>query len=225
MNFVFSLLNIMVKFVNNITTSLLKGQTDMKKIDIALFIGLIFTIFISSANAFAKNLDGISDSVVRLHILANSDSKEDQALKLKVRDAILKETAEIFTQGETRGEAEQLIVDNIDKIQEIAERTVEENGYSYPVKCELKYMEFNDRTYDCITLPAGYYDALRITIGEANGKNWWCVMYPQFCIAPSIKSSELKTFEKSEVKIMEAPKKYKVRFKCVDWYKKVKRFF
>jgi len=195
----------------------------MKKIDIALIIGLILTIIISSTNAFAKDLDDISDSVVRLHILANSDSAEDQALKLKVRDAILKETSSIFSQGKTRLEAEQLVIDNLDKIKKIAEKTIAENGYSYSVKCELTYMEFNERTYDSITLPAGKYDALRITIGEAKGKNWWCVMYPQFCIAPSIKNQDLNTFKTADVKIMKAPTKYKVRFKCVDLFNKIKK--
>lgn len=197
----------------------------MKKIDLALLAGLIIAIIISSENAFAKDLQDISDSVVRLHILANSDSAEDQALKLKVRDAILSETSYIFTEGKTRLEAEQLIVDNMDKIQIIAERVIAENGYSYPVKCELKYMEFNERKYDNITLPAGYYDALRITIGEAKGKNWWCVMYPQFCVSPSIRQKDLKSFSSSEVKIMKQPTKYKVRFKCVDWFNSIKRKF
>ena len=90
---------------------------------------------------------------------------------------------------------------------------------TYPVKCELTYMEFNERKYDSITLPAGYYDALRITIGEGKGHNWWCVMYPQFCVAPCIKDSDLQEFSDEEIKILKNSQKYKVRFKCVDWYK------
>lgn len=194
----------------------------MKKIDITLLIGLVLTIIISSVNAFAKDLDDISQNVVRLHIIANSDSDEDQALKLKVRDEILKETSFIFNQGENKLGAEQLVIDNMDKIQKIAEKTISENGYDYAVKCELVYMKFNERTYDCITLPAGYYDALRITIGDAKGHNWWCVMYPQFCIAPSIDDKDLESFNAQDVKIMKEPTKYKVRFKCLKWYKIIK---
>ena len=197
----------------------------MKKIDIALLLGLIIAIIISSVDAFANNFEDISDSVLRFHILANSDSEEDQALKLKVRDAILIETAGLFGEGESRLEVEQIVVDNLDSIQKIAERVIKENGYNYSVKCELTYMEFNDRTYDTITLPAGYYDALRITIGEAKGHNWWCVMYPQFCIAPAIKEESLEPFGKTEIKIMKKPEKYKVRFYSVDLFKKFKKFF
>lgn len=164
----------------------------MKKLDVALLLGLVIAVILSSVNAFAKDLDGISDGVLRLHILANSDSKEDQDLKIKVRDAVLAETEALFCAGKTRLEVEQIALNNIDRIQAVAEKTIKENGYNYPVKCELTYMEFNDRTYGDITLPAGYYDAVRITIGEAKGHNWWCVMYPQLCIAPSLDKESLK---------------------------------
>ncbi len=169
----------------------------MKKLDVALLLGLVIAVILSSVNAFAKDLEGISDGVLRLHILANSDSKEDQELKIKVRDAVLAETADLFCKGKTRLQVEQIALNSIDKIQTVAEKTIKENGYNYPVKCELTYMEFDDRTYGDITLPAGYYDALRITIGEAKGHNWWCVMYPQLCIAPSLDKESLKPIETS----------------------------
>lgn len=218
----------------------------MKKLDAALLIGLVVSIIISSVSAFAKDLDGISDNVLRLHILANSDSEEDQALKLKVRDAILAETSELFAECNSRLEVEQVALDNMDRIQAIAEKVIKENGYDYPVKCEITYMKFDDRTYDDLTLPGGYYDAVRITIGEAKGHNWWCVMYPQFCIAPSIdkksldilentkflnysesssKKEKLENFNKREVKIMKEPKKYKFKFYGVELYRKVKKAF
>ncbi len=169
----------------------------MKKLDVALLLGLVIAVILSSVNAFAKDLEGISDGVLRLHILANSDSKEDQELKLKVRDAVLAETEDLFCKGKTRLEVEQIALNNINKIQDVAERTIKDNGYNYPVKCELTYMEFNDRTYGDITLPAGYYDAVRITIGEAKGHNWWCVMYPQLCIAPSLDKESLEPIDTS----------------------------
>jgi len=190
----------------------------MKKIDVALILGLVISIMISQINAFANNLDGI-----RLHILANSDSDEDQQLKLKVRDAILNEAKYIFSDSSDKLAAEEQIIDNIDKIKKIAEKTIKLNGYNYSVKCELAYMEFNERKYDSITLPAGYYDALRITIGEGKGHNWWCVMYPQFCVAPCIKDSELEAFSDEEIKILKNSQNYKVRFKCVDWYKMLRK--
>ena len=96
----------------------------MKKIDVALILGLVISIMISQINAFANNLDGISDNVVRLHILANSDSDEDQQLKLKVRDAILNEAKYIFSDSSDKLAAEEQIIDNIDKIKKIAEKTI-----------------------------------------------------------------------------------------------------
>ncbi len=197
----------------------------IKKLDIALFIGIIIAILVSSTNTFATDLEGISDNVLRLHILANSNSDEDQALKLKVRDEILKESSELFTEGKSRLEVEKLVLDNMDKIQKIAEKVIADNGYNYPVKCELTHMNFDTRVYDNITLPAGDYDALRITIGSAQGKNWWCVMYPSLCVAPSIKNSDLQTFSKSQVKVLKQPAKYQVRFKCVDVFNSIKSFF
>ncbi len=250
-------------------------MTTIKKIDIALLLGLIITIIVSSTTSFARELDEISDSVLRLHILANSDSKEDQELKIKVRDAILAETGELFISATSRKEVEQIAVYNIEKIEDIALKTITENGYNYSVECKLVNMEFDDRTYENITLPAGYYDALRVTIGEAKGKNWWCVMYPQFCIAPSLDQNslidpqktdlrventeettdyqsfqlnqnietsapmlqkqsqlylenqdeeKLSLFKSSQIKIMKQPQKYKVKFKAVEWLKKVTSF-
>lgn len=195
------------------------------KVDIALLIGIILTILISSVCSAEESQKGISEKVVRLHILANSDTEEDQALKLKVRDEILFEAENIFTDGESQLEAEQIIVDNIETIKAIAQRVITENGYSYSVDCQLTHMYFDEKVYDSLTLPAGDYDALRIEIGNADGHNWWCVMYPAYCVAPSIESDELSTFNSKEIKIMKQPKKYKVKFKCVDIYKKVKKFF
>lgn len=188
----------------------------MKKIDIALLIGVIAAVLFSAASVVNKNVESISDKVLRLHILANSDSDEDQALKLKVRDAVLAESG-IFLNGDySRLEAESLVLENTDKIQSIAQRVVSENGYNYSVSVQLVNMTFDQRVYDSITLPAGDYDALRITIGSAEGKNWWCVMYPQFCIAPSLSKEELEFFNDSELQLMTTPKKYKFRFKLLE---------
>lgn len=191
----------------------------MKKIDIAIIIGLILAVIVSGVNTINGEIEGISDKVVRLHILANSDSAEDQELKLKVRDAILEES-NIFLDGDySRLEAEQVIVKNIGDINEIAERVIAENGYNYSVSSQLVNMEFDVREYDRVTLPAGNYDALRITIGNAEGKNWWCVMYPQFCLAPSISDDDLKYFKDSEVAVMTVPKRYKIKFKIAEFFR------
>ena len=112
----------------------------------------------------------IPNNVFRFHILANSDTEEDQTLKLKVRDKVLEERQ--FKDTITS-----------ETIEEIAQNEVYKNGYNYPVKAEIVNMHFDTRHYESYTLPAGMYDALRITIGNAKGHNWWCVMYPSICIS------------------------------------------
>ena len=121
--------------------------------------------------------------MLRLHILANSDSIDDQALKLKVRDKVLAQTEALFrSQPENAADAEQLVAEHLETLEQTAQQLVWDEGYSYAVKAQLVEMPFDDRTYGEWTMPAGDYEALRITIGEAAGQNWWCVMYPSLCV-------------------------------------------
>ena len=196
----------------------------MKKIDIALLIGLIFTIVFSNISAFANDYDELRGNVVRLHILANSDSNEDQTLKLKVRDTILAETKDLYQENMSFYETEKMMYSNLDRFKAIAERVIAENGYDYSVKCELVNMKFDDRVYENFTMPGGYYDALRITIGEAKGHNWWCVMYPQLCVPAATKVEDCdKAFTNQQQKMLKNPQKYKIKFKCVEVYNDLKK--
>lgn len=196
----------------------------MKKIDIALLIGLIFTIVFSNISAFANDYDELRGNVVRLHILANSDSNEDQTLKLKVRDTILAETKDLYQENMSFYETEKMMYSNLDRFRAIVERVIAENGYDYSVKCELVNMKFDDRVYENFTMPGGYYDALRITIGEAKGHNWWCVMYPQLCVPAATKVEDCdKAFTNQQQKMLKNPQKYKIKFKCVEVYNDLKK--
>ncbi|MEG0614146.1 MAG: stage II sporulation protein R [Oscillospiraceae bacterium] len=173
----------------------------MKKIDVALIIGLVFTLLFSNLSVFAKNYDTMREKVLRFHILANSNSAADQALKIKVRDAVLEYTKEIFVTANSRQESEERVAENLQQITKIAKNVIEKNGYDYSVKCQLVNMHFDERVYDAVTLPEGDYDALRITIGQANGHNWWCVMYPPLCVsAASDMDDVLGKFSPEEVK-------------------------
>ena len=197
----------------------------MKKIDIALLIGLIVAIFLSNFNAFAKDYDDLRTDVVRLHILANSDSEEDQALKLKVRDAVLANSSVLFEDDLTYYETEKRIFNHLDEIQRIAESVIKGNGYTYAVQCALVNMEFDERVYEDFTMPAGNYDALRITIGAAEGHNWWCVMYPPLCLPAAEKPEKYtEVFTAEEIKILQNPQNFKIEFKCVELYKKLKQW-
>lgn len=186
-----------------------------------LLVFLFVTIF--SFTSFANECDEIRQSVLRLHILANSDSKEDQALKLKMRDAVLKEGSDIFNNASDRETAQQRIEKNSDRLVAIAKRVIKENGYDYDVQIKFSNEFFNTRTYDDVTLPAGMYDAVRILIGSGEGKNWWCVMFPPMCLPAAESSAQIDdVLTKNEVKIVKSNPEYEVRFKIVEVFEKIK---
>lgn len=143
-----------------------------------LFLVFLFISISSYANDVSKDL---SDNFFRLHILANSDSDEDQALKLKVRDNIISYMNTLSYSGLTKDKAINLTNSHLVAFQEIAEKTIASEGYNYSVKLEVGNFYFPTKEYGNISLPAGYYDALKIEIGEAKGKNWWCSLFPPLC--------------------------------------------
>lgn len=155
----------------------------MKNILKFSILSLLLFIYISiNAQSYVSAVStNLSDAVFRLHVLANSNSEEDQSLKLKVRDALLNYMNTICANCSTKKEAIDLAEAHKDEFQEIAEKTIKENGYNYPVKININNFYFPTKNYGDITLPAGYYDALRVEIGKAEGKNWWCVMFPSLC--------------------------------------------
>ena len=140
---------------------------------IALIISVLLILLLLFGYSTAVSSD-LSQSIVRLHVIANSDSEEDQALKLKVRDAILAHSKSDFTEKAD-------IESKLSTYKEIAEKTIRENGYNYFAEAEYGNFRFPTKYYNNIALPAGQYDAVRIKIGSAKGKNWWCVMFPPLC--------------------------------------------
>lgn len=127
--------------------------------------------------------DKIYDNVLRLHVLANSDSDEDQALKLKVRDAILESSSELFLRAESIDDAALTINANIDAISEVAQQVIIENGYDYPVSVTLTNEHYPTKSYESLSFPSGEYLSLKVMIGEAEGQNWWCVLFPPLCLS------------------------------------------
>ena len=143
-----------------------------------LFSAFIFISALSYVNAVSED---ISDSLFRLHVIANSDSDEDQALKYKVRDAILDYMDDITANCTSKEEVISLANDHKEEMCNVAKETISANGYDYDVSIEIGNFEFPTKQYGDISLPAGYYDAVRVKIGEASGQNWWCVMFPPLC--------------------------------------------
>ena len=191
----------------------------MRKLETAMCLGLILAIFLGSFSGFAKKLDDLRHDVLRLHILANSDSDYDQNLKLKVRDRLLEESGNLFQGCETRSQMKQRADEKKEDIRRIAKSVLEENGCQEDVTVQLVQMQFDTREYDQITMPAGCYDALRILIGKGEGHNWWCVMYPPLCL--SVAEPEIY-FDTDTVEILENPQKYEVRFKCAELWDELK---
>lgn len=190
------------------------------KIFVPLF--LVFMFIFSYIAPFIETSENISDQVFRLHILANSDSAEDQQLKLKVRDEILKKGETVFASSNSLEETIELCKDNIALFQQTAEQCLKDNGSDHDVKVYVDKEYFNTREYDEITLPSGIYNALKIEIGQGKGHNWWCVMFPAICLS-SVTDDELnKYLSEDEQKLVNSDSKYEVRFKIVEIYEKVK---
>lgn len=196
----------------------------MKTIEKAVILGFIFTVLIS-ITGFKANCDNIEKKVLRLHVLANSDTHEDQELKLKVRDRIISYSGDIFADVSDKIEAERLTKKNLFEIKRIAQDEVYKNGYDYPVNVELTNTHFNTRVYNDVTLPAGNYDALRVIIGDGKGKNWWCVMFPPMCLPAAEEKCELsEVLDDSELEIVSDGEKYELKFKIVELFEELKDF-
>lgn len=187
----------------------MKGMVKMTKlIKKPIFITITAFVFflIFSAYSYASSISSdLSKSVFRLHVIANSDSDEDQNLKLQVRDKLLDYMNSITANVSSKDDAIKIAQDHQKDFQIIAEQTILDKGYSYPVTVEIGNYEFPTKHYGDITLPSGYYDALRVKIGDACGHNWWCVMFPPLCfvdvtsgIVPESSKDQLKENMSSE---------------------------
>ena len=155
-------------------------KSKFKKLILISFL-LFLYVFISAQSYVTAISNNLSNAVFRLHVLANSDSEEDQSLKLKVRDSLLAYMNGLCSNCSTKQEAISIANEHKADFQKIAEETIKENGYNYSVKININNFYFPTKNYGDISLPAGFYDALRVEIGEAKGKNWWCVMFPSLC--------------------------------------------
>lgn len=197
---------------------------NMKLLLKSVCIALVLTVAFSLV-PFEAECVNISEDVFRLHIIANSDSDEDQALKLKIRDAILNQTDNLYKGAGSKAQAMALTEETIPQIEAIARKVVAENGYSYAINAEITNMYFDTRYYDDITMPSGQYDALRITVGSGSGKNWWCVMYPSLCVGAATNYDALKeNVTDSQYDIMNSGSKYEFKFKLVEYYELIKSY-
>ena len=155
----------------------------MKRRIFIVFIFMIFLYFVfTSASSYASSVSSdLSNNLLRLHIVANSDSDEDQHLKYTVRDNLINYMNTLTQNITSKDAAIKIAKEHQDEFYKIAKKTIEENGYDYDVKIDIGNSYFPTKYYGDISLPAGYYDALKVEIGNASGQNWWCVMFPPLC--------------------------------------------
>ncbi len=188
----------------------------------SISLGLIFSIFISVAYFDAK-CEVIRDSVLRLHILANSDSQADQQIKLKVRDAVLDECGDLFCNIKSTEEAINIAQNNLDRLTHSAQKELSRLGCDYSAKIEIAPTDFGTRRYNEVTLPAGEYMAVRILLGEAKGKNWWCVCFPNMCLPAASEREKINSVLDSESsKIVTESQNFKIKLKIVEVYEDLK---
>ena len=193
-----------------------------KDFTLCLLAALLFTMIFSLAG-FEQKCNDLKQNVLRLHIIANSDSEKDQAIKLKVRDALLKESDGLFETVGNKQDAIDLVDKNRDYLVKIAKNVLAEEGKKQPVSISIGKTYFDTRVYDNFTLPAGEYDAVRVLIGKAEGKNWWCVMFPAMCIPAAEKEHKLtEAVNEKSAKIAENAPRYEMRFKIIELYESLK---
>lgn len=157
--------------------------------------------------------ESIANEVIRFHVRANSDSEEDQALKLQVRDAILEELGTELEKAESKDEARKVMEDNLEKIEKIGAEIIEEAGYDYEIDAYLTVEEFPMKSYGDLMFPAGEYEALRVDIGTHEGGNWWCVMYPGLCFVDTV-GGVVATDGKEELQRVLTPEEYEELLIC-----------
>ncbi|MCD8106942.1 MAG: stage II sporulation protein R [Oscillospiraceae bacterium] len=189
----------------------------MKKITISIFLALALSLIVRGVTG-AIEVESTTDKLIRLHVVANSDSEEDQREKLEVRDAVLAYVSGLTTGAESKTEAVEIITTHLEEITEVAESIT-----SLSVLVTYETVLVDERVYDDFTLPAGYYDALCVMIGEASGKNWWCVLYPSLCVSGAISIDE--ALDDEDLLIIQHPEKVQYKLFCYELWQKLKSLF
>ncbi len=159
----------------------------MKKL--CVLSGILLSLLVTGVVVKAKQIDlqqNLAEEVFRFHVLANSDTKEDQKLKMQVKEAVIAYMREQLPNSDSVEMTKAWALSNQAEIEKLAEELIQEKGYDYSVCAKVTTCEFPEKTYGDVTFPPGEYEALRIEIGEARGQNWWCVLYPNLCFIDAV---------------------------------------
>ena len=212
--------------MRNYTYSAFKERKDK------LFLVSVLIAFVLYCAFFVTYFSSVSgeirENVVRLHILAESDSQIDQEVKLKVRDALLEKNTELLSGKVTPETAEAYFKSSKDELEKCANKVLKENGFDYTAKITLGKEYYTTRTYEDLTFPAGTYTSVKVVLGKGEGKNWWCVMFPPLCVPVATGGIETddgvsleEYLDEDGKRIVTSQGKFKVGFKVVEWYEKL----
>lgn len=175
---------------------------------------MLFFVFLSASVCDARQQE-LSENVIRLHVIANSDSDEDQALKLRVRDRVLSYISPLLSEADDARSVQEILNAHIPQIVQTAQAEIQDSGCTDPVSASLAGEYYPTRDYDTFSLPAGEYTGLRIRIGAAQGHNWWCVVYPSLCLDPASGNAELTDGQLALIERDGA--RYAVAFRVTEW--------
>ncbi len=197
-----------------------KKRFEFKKMEIAALIAFAF-VLCAQMLPFCRGCRDLYDNMLRLHVIAASNSYADQRLKLLVRDTLLREGAAVFDGTADVQTAKDKLTPHFGFLEQAAERTLRQNGCADRVHISLEKTYFDTRTYGDLTVPAGMYEAVCVRIGEAKGQNWWCVMYPPLCLPAATEKTD-GAFSSDGRAVLGSSPKYDVRFKVVELYQSAK---
>lgn len=169
----------------------------------------------------------LAEEVLRLHVVANSDDPEDQAVKLRVRDAVLAGAQPLLDGVQTSGQAEQVLTPRLKELEETARAVLDAEGYDDNVTVSITDQWFPTRVYDSFSLPAGQYRALKVVIGDGNGQNWWCVVFPPLCMASVTEevadaAARSGLTDRQVALITGQDETYVIKFKFIEWWEQLR---
>lgn len=197
----------------------MKKQTKLRWVELGVLLAV--AVILAWGTALERQQQALAGQLIRLHVVANSNSAQDQSVKLNVRDAVLREAEQIMATAENQAKAKALLREQLATLEHTANQTLCALGHRENAKVSLKRELFGTREYETFSLPGGYYDALRVEIGSGEGKNWWCVVYPQLCSAATMEETgavaAMGGFSQEQVAIVtgETPE-YQFKFKALE---------